>query len=98
VNEQAYERQGPPPAGSHGGGWYEIGLQGQLGRRWSDWFDGLAVVPRADGTTVLRGPMADQAALHGVLARLRDLGVPLLFVVQVDPTTASDSTSSADGA
>jgi len=70
--------------------WYEIRLQGRLDRRWSVWFDGLTLTAAADGTTSLRGPVVDQAALHGLLQRLRDLGLPLVSVTQVenDPTTA----------
>jgi len=63
---------------------YEIQVQGRLDPRWSGWFDELTVAAGPDGTTVLRGPVADQAALHGLLARLRDLGLPLLSVVQVE--------------
>jgi hypothetical protein len=69
----------------HEGGWYEIRLQGRLDPRWSAWFDGLTLTAEADGTTVLAGPVIDQAALHGVLARLRDLGLPLISVTQVEP-------------
>ena len=61
-------------------GWYEIRLQGRLDERWAAWFDGMTVEPAPDGVTVLRGHIVDQAALHGVLARLRDLGVPLISV------------------
>ena len=61
--------------------WYEIRLQGHLDERWSPWFDGMSVETEAGGVTVLRGRVADQAALHGLLARLRDLGVPLVSVV-----------------
>ena len=63
--------------------WYEIHLQGRLDPRWATWFDGMTVTTDADGTTLIRGPVADQAALHGLLARLRDLGLPLLSVTQV---------------
>jgi hypothetical protein len=66
-------------------GWYEIRLQGRLDPRWSAWFDGMQLRSDTDGTTVLAGAVADQAALHGVLARLRDLGIPLLSVTRVDP-------------
>ena len=69
----------------HEGGWYEIRLQGRLDPRWSAWFDGLTLTAEADGTTVLAGPVIDQAALHGVLSRLRDLGLPLISVTQVEP-------------
>ena len=62
---------------------YEIRLRGRLDPRWAGWFDGMTVSTDADGTTLLRGPVADQAALHGLLARLRDLGLPLLSVRQV---------------
>jgi len=67
---------------------YEIRLLGHLGDRWATWFDGLSLTNEADGTTVIRGPVVDQAALHGVLQRLRDLGIPLLSLTRVplDPT------------
>jgi hypothetical protein len=61
-------------------GWYEIRFQGHLDDRWASWFDGLDLEPDPDGTSVLHGRVVDQAALHGVLARLRDLGLPLLSV------------------
>jgi hypothetical protein len=64
---------------------YEIRVAGHLSPRWEAWFDGLALVPLDDGTTVLRGPIVDQSALHGVLQRLRDLGVPLIAVTQLRP-------------
>ena len=64
--------------------WYEIRLQGHLDRRWAARFDGMRLVHHEDGTTAVRGPVVDQAALHGLLARLRDLGLPLLSVVRVD--------------
>ena len=65
-------------------GWYEIHLQGRLDPRWEAWFDGMTLTAGADGSTLLRGQVADQAALHGLLTRLRDLGLPLLSVVQVE--------------
>jgi hypothetical protein len=68
---------------SSGADWYEIHLRGQLDQRWASWFEGMTVSTDADGTTLIRGPVADQAALHGLLARLRDLGLPLLSVTQV---------------
>ena len=63
-------------------GWYEIRFQGRLDDKWVDWFDGLALDPQPEGVTLLSGPVIDQAALHGVLARLRDLGLPLVSVVR----------------
>jgi hypothetical protein len=67
---------------------YEIRLQGHLGPRWATWFDGLSLTNEEDGTTVLRGAVADQAALHGLLHKLRDLGLPLVSLAQVpiEPT------------
>jgi hypothetical protein len=64
---------------------YEIRVGGHLGPRWEAWFDGLSLTTADDGTTVIRGPVADQAALHGVLQKLRDLGVPLISVTQLRP-------------
>jgi hypothetical protein len=60
--------------------WYEIRLDGRLDERWASWFDGMTVEAEPGGVTVLRGQVADQAALHGLLARLRDLGLPLISV------------------
>lgn len=62
---------------------HEIRLGAHLDSRWSDWLGGLELTRLPDGTTTLIGPIADQAALHGVLNRLRDLGVPLLSVRRV---------------
>jgi hypothetical protein len=63
---------------------YEVRLQGRLDARWSAWFDGLSLSTADDGTTALRGPIADQAALYGVLQKVRDLGLPLLSVTALD--------------
>ena len=62
------------------GGRYEIRLQGHLEPRWADWFDGLSLRQESDGTTVLSGSVVDQAALHGLLGKVRDLGLPLIAV------------------
>ena len=59
---------------------YEIRLKGHLSRQWADWFSGLAVTQEEDGNTLLTGPVADQAALHGLLKRVADLGIPLISV------------------
>jgi hypothetical protein len=63
---------------------YEIRVEGVLDERWSWWFDGLKITTEPGGMTVIAGPVADQAALHGLLARVRDLGVPLISVRRVD--------------
>lgn len=67
------------------GDWYEIRIQGRLDDRWSTWLDGLTLYQTDDGTTVLRGPVTDQAALHGLLHKLRDIGLPLLSVARTEP-------------
>ena len=64
---------------------YEIRIDGHLDREWSDWFEGLAVTLAEDGTTLLSGPVADQAALHGLLKKVRDLGAPLISVNPTQP-------------
>lgn len=62
---------------------YEICLKGHLDTRWSDWFDGLTISIEDTGNTRLIGPIADQAALHGLLAKIRDLGLPLISLTRV---------------
>ena len=74
-----------PTGGSHQAGQYEIRIEGHLDARWTAWFDGLALAHEPDGTTVLHGPVVDQAALHGLLQKVRDLGLPLVSVVHVAP-------------
>jgi hypothetical protein len=64
---------------------YEIRLGGHLESRWAAWFDGMTLTHAADGTTVLSSSALDQAALHGVLRKVRDLGLPLLAVARLDP-------------
>lgn len=67
------------------GGWYEIRLTGHLESRWAAWFDGMTLSHERDGSTVLNGPVADQAALHGLLQKVRDIGLPLVSVSHVEP-------------
>jgi hypothetical protein len=78
-------------------GRYEIRLSGQLDAHWASWFDGLTVSREGDGTTLISGSIVDQAALHGVLQRVRDLGLPLVSVSRVEPdpprTTGVDAGS-----
>jgi len=83
---------------THESTWYEIRLRGHLDARWTAWFDGLNLSREGDGTTRIRGPVADQAALHGLLQRVRDLGLPLLTVRQVEPQPANGPDSDADTA
>ncbi len=64
-------------------GFYEIRLKGHLNHRWTGWFEGLIITLEEDGDTLLTGPVADQAALHGLLKKVRDLGMVLVSVVQV---------------
>ena len=70
----------PTPAGRDVEALYEIRVWGLLGESWSDWLDGLTIEPQACGETLLTGPIRDQAALHGLLYKIRDLGLPLLCV------------------
>jgi hypothetical protein len=67
---------------------YEIRLQGHLEGRWAAWFGGLTITLADSGETLLAGPVADQAALHALLRKVRDLGLPLLSVVRVEPGPA----------
>jgi len=71
-------------------GQYEICLQGHLDARWTAWFDGMSLTREGDGTTLIRGPVVDQAALHGLLQKVRDVGLPLVSVrnVTTDGSTA----------
>ena len=62
---------------------YQIRLKGHLGAQWTDWFEGLTITLEEDGDTLLTGPVVDQAALHGLLKKVRDLGLPLVSVIQV---------------
>jgi hypothetical protein len=78
---EVHARQENPP----GAGRYEIRLQGRLETRWAAWFDAVSLTTDTDGTTVLRGQVADQAALHGLLQKVRDLGLPLVSLTYLDP-------------
>ena len=62
---------------------YHIRITGHVGREWSEWFEGLAITLEANGDTLLTGPVVDQAALHGVLKKVRDLGLPLVSDTRV---------------
>jgi hypothetical protein len=64
---------------------YQIRIEGHLGQQWTDWFEGLTITPEKDGDTLLTGPVIDQAALHGLLKKVRDLGIPLVSINRVEP-------------
>jgi hypothetical protein len=64
---------------------YQIRIKGHLGSQWTDWFEGLTITLEEDGNTLLTGPVVDQAALHGLLKKVRDLGMPLVSVSPVEP-------------
>ena len=70
---------------------YEFRVQGRLDQRWSTWFDGLAISYEGEDITVLRGPLVDQAALHGILIKVRDLALPLLSVNRIPANKADPS-------
>jgi hypothetical protein len=64
---------------------YDIRIAGHLDSRWAAWFDGMSLTTESDGTTVLSGPVVDQSALHGLLQKVRDVGLPLVSVTQRRP-------------
>lgn len=76
---------------------YEIRVRGHLDARWAAWFDGLSLTNESDGTTVIHGPVVDQAALHGLLQKLRDIGMPLVSVTQVDADLSGAPAIERDG-
>jgi hypothetical protein len=63
---------------------YQIRVKGSLDETWADWFDGFSITPQPGGKTALTGPVRDQAALHGLLSKIRDLGLPLVLVECVE--------------
>jgi hypothetical protein len=78
-------------------GLYEIRIKGHLDDLWSDWFEGLTITLEEDGDTLLTGPVVDQAALHGLLKRVRDLGMPLVSVSPLEPgPSTTPGTGQAD--
>ena len=81
-NSNADELREPP-------GKYEIRLKGHLDARWNQWFDGQSRICESDGTTIITVEVADQPALHGLLRKVRDLGLPLVSVIQIDPIQAN---------
>ena len=70
---------------------YQIVIKGHLDREWSDWFDGLTITLVDNGETILSGPVVDQTALHGVLIKIRDLGLPLLSLTRIETGRESET-------
>ncbi len=70
---------------------YQIRIKGHLGPHWTNWFEGMTISLEDNGDTLLTGPVVDQAALHGLLRKVRDLGMPLLSVNRVEPGQADAS-------
>lgn len=77
--------------GSNERNFYHIRVKGNLGEKWADWFDGFVLVSRDNGETLLTGPVVDQAALYGVLGKIRDLDMPLLLAVQTGCPCSKES-------
>jgi hypothetical protein len=76
---------------------YQIRIKGQLDSLWTDWFEGMTITLEDNGDTLLTGPVVDQAALHGLLKKVRDLGMPLVSVSPVEPGPSTTlGTSQAD--
>jgi hypothetical protein len=69
---------------------YQIRVKGQLGVRWGEWFGGMTISQTASGDTLISGPVADQAALHGLLRKVRDLGLPLLALSRSEPSCSDE--------
>jgi hypothetical protein len=67
---------------------YQIRIKGHLGCQWTDWFGGLTITLEDNGDTLLTGPLVDQAALHGLLRKVRDVGMPLISVIPIEPGLA----------
>ena len=86
----------PSTEDHHEPGQYEIRLKGHLDDKWADWFEGLTITREDNGDTRLTGAVVDQAALHGLLRKVRDLGLPLIAVIQVDPKQANGPDGNAD--
>ena len=79
-------------------GWYELRVKGHLDARWATWFDGMTLTRHSDGTTVLCGPVPDQAALHGLLQKVRDVGLPLVSVITTAPRRPEEPTQGGEPA
>jgi hypothetical protein len=85
-DESGSEHKSDPPVV------YQFRIKGHLTGQWTDWFEGLTITLEEDGNTLLTGPLIDQAALHGILKKVRDLGMPLLSVNSAEPGPRDMST------
>lgn len=87
-----FKHRTAPHSDAHQPTVYEIRIKGHLGSQWQEWFEDLTITPEEYGSTILTGPVVDQAALHGLIKRVRDLGVPLISVNRIEPgqSEASD--------
>jgi hypothetical protein len=74
---------------------YQIRVEGHLGPKWTNWFGGMTIALENNGETLLTGPVADQAALHGLLRKVRDLGMPLISAIRVKPPRRMRPTSNS---
>ena len=83
---------GPPDEANTAARHVEIRVMGRLEPRWSTWFDGLGITSHPDGTTVIHGPVVDQAALFGLLHRVQDVALPLISVIHIDPAAEIPAT------
>ena len=83
------------PAEHHGPGQYQLRIRGNLDSSWTDWFEGMALTQENDGTTSLCGPVLDQAALHGLLAKVRDIGATLIAVNLLEDPSPRNKTLQA---
>ena len=78
-------------------GVYQVRVKGTFDERWSEWFDGFTIIPQADHETLLTGSVTDQIALHGLLSKIRDLGLPLLSVVRIETAPPPEGQSLQGG-
>jgi len=76
---------------------YKIRIKGHMDTKWADWFDGLQITHEEDGTTTLYGPIPDQAALHSILRKIRDLNLQLISVKQVDLDAQDETLANSEG-
>lgn len=89
--------QRPPTSAAEHTVIYQIRLEGHLSDPWADWFGGVSITLETDGSTCLTGPVTDQAGLHGLLKKVRDLGATLICVTRINPEEADAPASDADG-